>query len=52
MKISKGRYVVLMDADLQHSPSDINKLYNEITKNDLDIVIEADFKIPQIILVL
>ena len=42
-----------MDADLQHSPSDINKLYNEIKKNDLDIVIGSRFlKIPQIILVL
>ena len=48
VKISKGQYVVLMDADLQHSPSDINKLYNEITKNDLDIVIGSRFlKIPK-----
>ncbi|MDC1127046.1 glycosyltransferase [Candidatus Pelagibacter sp.] len=43
VKISKGKYVVLMDADLQHSPSDINKLYNEITKNNLDIVIGSRF---------
>lgn len=43
VKISKGKYVVLMDADLQHSPNDINKLYNEITKNNLDIVIGSRF---------
>ena len=43
LKISQGKYIVLMDADLQHSPNDINKLYNEITKNDLDIVIGSRF---------
>ena len=43
VKISKGKYVVLMDADLQHSPSDLNKLYYEIKKNNLDIVIGSRF---------
>ncbi len=43
VKISRGKYIVLMDADLQHSPNDINKLYNEITKKNLDIVIGSRF---------
>jgi len=43
VKISKGKYIVLMDADLQHSPSDINSLFFEIKKNDLDIVIGSRF---------
>jgi len=29
---AKGEYIVIMDDDLQHSPSDILKLYNEIRK--------------------
>lgn len=29
---AKGQYVVIMDDDLQHSPSDIPKLYEEIKK--------------------
>ena len=43
VKISKGEYVVLMDADLQHYQSDLNKLYYEIKKNNLDIVIGSRF---------
>ena len=43
IKISESKYVVLMDADLQHSPNDINILYNTIKKNDLDIVIGSRF---------
>lgn len=43
IKISESKYVVLMDADLQHSPNDINILYNTIKKNNLDIVIGSRF---------
>ena len=32
VKISRGKYIVLMDADLQHHPEDINKLFKEIKK--------------------
>ena len=43
LKISRGKYIVLMDADLQHTPSDINKLYFEIKKKNLDLVIGSRF---------
>ncbi len=43
VKISRGKYIVLMDADLQHHPEDINKLFKEIKKNDLDFVIGSRF---------
>ena len=32
LKISKGEYIIIMDDDLQHSPNDILKLYNECIK--------------------
>ena len=32
IQYSKGRYVVIMDDDLQHSPADILRLYEEIKK--------------------
>ena len=32
LRISKGEYVVIMDDDLQHSPADILKLYEECRK--------------------
>src|ERR1041384_2223253 len=32
LKLVRGEYVVIMDDDLQHSPYDIGKLYNEIQK--------------------
>lgn len=34
---AQGNYVVIMDDDLQHSPSDIPTLYNECKNRDLDI---------------
>ena len=43
VKISKGKYIVLMDADLQHSPIDINKLFFEIKKNNQDFVVGSRF---------
>lgn len=36
LKIAKGEFIVIMDDDLQHSPSDILKLYNEC-QNGYDI---------------
>ncbi|MBI4698325.1 MAG: glycosyltransferase family 2 protein [Nitrospirae bacterium] len=35
---ASGRYVVILDADLQYDPDDIPVLYNEIQKNKCDIV--------------
>lgn len=32
LKFAKGEYIVIMDDDLQHSPNDILKLYNECIK--------------------
>ena len=32
LKISKGEYIIIMDDDLQHSPNDILKLYDECIK--------------------
>ena len=32
LKIAKGEYIIIMDDDLQHSPDDILKLYNECIK--------------------
>jgi undecaprenyl-phosphate 4-deoxy-4-formamido-L-arabinose transferase len=32
LRLAKGEYVVIMDDDLQHSPHDILKLYNECSK--------------------
>jgi polyisoprenyl-phosphate glycosyltransferase len=42
LKYSKGNYVVIMDDDLQHSPHDIPKLYEECKKG-FDICY-ADFR--------
>jgi phenylacetate-CoA ligase len=38
LKISHGRYIVTIDADLQYKPEDIMQLYNQITKNNYDLV--------------
>ena len=43
VKISRGKYIVLMDADLQHHPEDINNLLKEIQENNLDFVIGSRF---------
>jgi glycosyltransferase involved in cell wall biosynthesis len=32
LKFTKGEYIIIMDDDLQHSPDDILKLYNECIK--------------------
>lgn len=33
-----GRYAVIIDADLQYDPQDISTLYNEVVKNEFDII--------------
>lgn len=43
VKIAAGKYVVLMDADLQHSPSDINIMLNTIKSFNYDFVIGSRF---------
>ncbi|MGQ0829904.1 MAG: glycosyltransferase family 2 protein [Bacteroidota bacterium] len=37
LKIATGEYIVIMDDDLQHSPDDILKLYNECISKGTDI---------------
>lgn len=37
LNFAKANYVVIMDDDLQHSPYDIEKLYNACKTNDADI---------------
>ncbi len=39
IKKAKYKYIVIMDGDLQHNPSDIPKLINFLHKENLDIVI-------------
>jgi len=43
VKIARGKFVILMDADLQHSPGDLNKLLYKIRNNNLDVVIGSRF---------
>ena len=43
LRHSRGEYVVIMDDDLQHSPYDIEKLYNACREGDHDICF-ANFK--------
>jgi undecaprenyl-phosphate 4-deoxy-4-formamido-L-arabinose transferase len=38
MRFTSGRAIVIMDDDLQHSPSDIPKLYSELARADADVV--------------
>ena len=37
-KISRGNYILTMDADLQDDPEEIHKLYELITEKDFDLV--------------
>ena len=43
LKISKGKYIILMDADLQHNPSNLKKILTEIIKSKQDIIIGSRF---------
>ncbi len=38
LRNASGKYSVIMDDDLQHSPHDIPRLYNHIKKNNSDVV--------------
>lgn len=38
LKASRGKYVITIDADLQYKPEDIGVLYEQITKDDYDLV--------------
>jgi len=42
-KKARGKYIVLMDADLQHPPSLILKMLKEIKKNNADVIIASRF---------
>ncbi|MEM3101547.1 MAG: glycosyltransferase family 2 protein [Candidatus Nitrosotenuis sp.] len=35
---ASGRYIVIIDADMQYDPSDIYSLYSEMQKNESDII--------------
>lgn len=43
IKKARYKYVCVMDADFQHPPKFIPKLYNELSKNNIDIVIASRF---------
>jgi len=43
LKISKGKYIILMDSDLQHNPSNLKKILTEIIKSKQDIIIGSRF---------
>jgi dolichol-phosphate mannosyltransferase len=40
---AKGKYIVLMDSDLQHSPNDINKMLNILNNTNYNFVIGSRF---------
>ena len=40
---AKGKYIVLMDSDLQHSPTDINQMLNILNNTNYDFVIGSRF---------
>lgn len=42
-KIAQGKFTVLMDSDLQHSPIDINKMLYLINNSNYDFVIGSRF---------
>jgi glycosyltransferase involved in cell wall biosynthesis len=38
MQAARGKYIILMDADLQNDPMDAPKMWNKLVNEDLDIV--------------
>ena len=40
---SDGDYLIILDADGSHNPKDILRLYDEIKKNDFDVVIGSRY---------
>jgi len=43
IRLSKGQYILVMDADFSHSPSLIPKMVNELMDSDVDIVIASRY---------
>lgn len=43
IRASKGRYILVMDADLSHSPSLIPKMVHELMNSDVDIVVASRY---------
>ena len=43
IKFSKGQYILVMDADLSHSPDVIPKLVKELSSPDVDIVVASRY---------
>ena len=43
IKSSKGQYILVMDADLSHSPDTIPKMVKEISSSDVDIVVASRY---------
>jgi dolichol-phosphate mannosyltransferase len=43
VKSSKGQYILVMDADLSHSPDVIPKMVRELSKPDTDIVVASRY---------
>jgi len=43
IKSSKGQYIVVMDADLSHSPEVIPKMVHELSSPDIDIVVASRY---------
>lgn len=43
IKFSKGQYILVMDADLSHSPDMIPKMVHELRSPDIDIVVASRY---------
>jgi dolichol-phosphate mannosyltransferase len=43
IRASKGRYILVMDADFSHSPSLIPKMVHELMNSDVDIVVASRY---------
>ena len=43
IRLSKGQYILVMDADFSHSPSLIPKMVNELMNSEVDIVIASRY---------
>jgi dolichol-phosphate mannosyltransferase len=43
IKSSKGQYILVMDADLSHSPEVIPKMVHELSSPDIDIVVASRY---------
>jgi dolichol-phosphate mannosyltransferase len=43
IRSSKGQYILVMDADLSHSPEVIPKMVHELSSHDIDIVVASRY---------